>query len=86
MSMEKTWSQILQEERSSAWADIRVRVKGNIAAIEGAENDVGLLVAMSAIGVAYIKNRLIDGEDLETCEKIVQAAAKQAVIDATKGG
>lgn len=47
---------------------------------------MGLLVAMSAIGVAYIKNRLLDGEDLETCEKIVQAAAKQAVIDATKGG
>lgn len=82
---EQTAEQVARDIMKGARADLHIQVQDGETKLKGGGNNIGLLLAMSAVGATFIKSRLENGCDLESCKGTLQAALKQAVADATEG-
>lgn len=68
-----------------ARADIHVQVSGGAALAECSGDEVGVLIAVSAICTGYIKGCMSQGDSLEKCKEGLMVAINQAVKDAASG-
>lgn len=82
---EKVAEQMAEALMKGARADLHIQVQDGETELKGGGNNIGLLLAMSAVGATFIKSRLENGCDLESCKGALQAVVNLAVADATEG-